>query len=1173
MDSQGRVEHAAEFWETLGPEERERTLSVVLEDLTRELDAAAAQEEARVASGSMSSSHDGDSQEDFEAGPSQLREELARGLDRLGRHGTWKAWVAWESLKPRDEAAAHSGVGAPGGKLEFHDGEEFRQFLQSCYPKKLHEMLADRDWNSKNEFQAETELRLRMQGLLQQVHRSNAQLGVQQHHGEGGAGGQGEEEAAAESGATAPPPPPHREPPLAPHEQNGSRRMKLSKRYASRNNHLSNIRSNQVELITMMLEALEQEHELLYHAFLFPVTEFVCERLDPANRESSREELFFEDLEKLPLEDVGKICEFLTEKIDGLSSRMKPGDGEEDGGHGKSATSADQEDDEGEGMGDVDLFQLENREGGATIVVNPKWLQHLEERCLSEDGHPMKVEKMEGQNGSQARGPGLVLDWVYGSIVSTAEKSRAAAAIQLGRQPAAIDKTYDQFLQGLTEQYQLEQKKRKAKWFLEEMVRSRKLNQELAEQLVELQSQGDADLEAGNGMTSAGGGDPMGTLVPDRVIREMLRREELLTGAKLFGLYHDQENSDKRLRNVKAQLRQTEPEFERLKGELEGLKQQPRGGAQQQAGGAESASYRSQAEMERHRAQLQDAAIEEQIEVQTAFREQGVQLKMLFGKRQQCEVEIAQRDTEIKQLSGWRRTIETMGEKFRKIVDGESLEAAKPAEASQGSEKQPNTSEEGEGGGEVVQKLRQHFNKEIRRQLYTEKEDLFFFKWINRVLKELDKRIDAGCAALSHMETILVNLACDDPGALVGQGLLLPRHQQTIDAGAEAFRQRRAKEAEDEILRLEAEDEIKLAQERERKQKKRSKQKEDRKIKREARREAEEKEKRERAEEAMRAAQAERLREEEARAQRERERAVRREMEEMAVRQRRRELLGEDDAAVGEGAASADEAVMGQTEDDGFTVVISGKRRGRKDKDKDAKPSGGGGNRDGKKSGKGRAGAKGGKRRETPAGGQQQAPPPPPMDSGEWPSPAPTNQQLPAAEADTEQSKAAEKEGRRAEASGAMAGEEPAAVQAPPVGPAAFPAPPVAMGGVPMGPMGAGVGMVPPPGALGMNGMPVFLQPPPPGTMGLPALAMAPPHLPMPPPYFPNPMPPNAMPVNFFVPPQQQQQKLSVLAEPFKPAPAVATEAAATDGGDGAIDKKGKEEPCPCGLQTGPCGL
>ena len=41
-------------------------------------------------------------------------------------------------------------------------------------PKKLHEMLADRDWNSKNEFQAETELRLRMQGLLQQSHAVSA---------------------------------------------------------------------------------------------------------------------------------------------------------------------------------------------------------------------------------------------------------------------------------------------------------------------------------------------------------------------------------------------------------------------------------------------------------------------------------------------------------------------------------------------------------------------------------------------------------------------------------------------------------------------------------------------------------------------------------------------------------------------------------------------------------------------------------------------------------------------------------------------------------------------------------------------------------------------------------------------------------------------------------------
>lgn len=37
--------------------------------------------------------------------------------------------------------------------------------------------------------------------------------------------------------------------------------------------------------------------------------------------------------------------------------------------------------------------------------------------------------------------------------------------------------------------------------------------------------------------------------------------------------------------------------------------------------------------MERHRAQLADAAIEEQIEVQTAFREQGQRLQRIYDHR------------------------------------------------------------------------------------------------------------------------------------------------------------------------------------------------------------------------------------------------------------------------------------------------------------------------------------------------------------------------------------------------------------------------------------------------------------------------------------------------------------------------------------------------------------
>lgn len=88
---------------------------------------------------------------------------------------------------------------------------------------------------------------------------------------------------------------------------------------------------------------------------------------------------------------------------------------------------------------------------------------------------------------------------------------------------------------------------------------------------------------------------------------------------------------------------QGEPEFERLKRELEEVKNAPRG---------LEGTFRTAAEMERHRAQLADAAIEEQLEVQTAFREHGARLQAIYDKRQRTDVEVARRDQEMKQLQG-----------------------------------------------------------------------------------------------------------------------------------------------------------------------------------------------------------------------------------------------------------------------------------------------------------------------------------------------------------------------------------------------------------------------------------------------------------------------------------------------------------------------------------------
>ena len=79
---------------------------------------------------------------------------------------------------------------------------------------------------------------------------------------------------------------------------------------------------------------------------------------------------------------------------------------------------------------------------------------------------------------------------------------------------------------------------------------------------------------------------------------------------------------------------QGEPEFERLKRELDEVKHAHRG---------LDGTYRSAAEMERHRAQLADAAIEEQLEVQTAFREQGARLQSIYDRKQRSEYEMAKR--------------------------------------------------------------------------------------------------------------------------------------------------------------------------------------------------------------------------------------------------------------------------------------------------------------------------------------------------------------------------------------------------------------------------------------------------------------------------------------------------------------------------------------------------
>ena len=70
------------------------------------------------------------------------------------------------------------------------------------------------------------------------------------------------------------------------------------------------------------------------------MTAFICEMLPEHMRETSRMELLYEDIDKLPVSEIARIAEWLTEKVDSLTTktRAEPKEAEEEvGGVGRAA--------------------------------------------------------------------------------------------------------------------------------------------------------------------------------------------------------------------------------------------------------------------------------------------------------------------------------------------------------------------------------------------------------------------------------------------------------------------------------------------------------------------------------------------------------------------------------------------------------------------------------------------------------------------------------------------------------------------------------------------------------------------------------------------------------------------------------------------------------------------
>ena len=571
------------------------------------------------------------------------------------------------------------------------------------------------------------------------------------------------------------------------------------------------MRDAAIDLIVIILGVLETEHEALYHHCLFPVTSFVCEILPEGSRKTTRSELYPEDLESLLPDDVNRIFDFLQEKVEALSSKLK-----------SDANELEQEDPNEELIGDVDLFSL--TEDGNSLEVNQKWLGHLRSRVLGEDTQPRRAK--DGEDPTSA---GLILEWVYGTIVSTAEKGRDAAHRALGSKPPSVEEAVESLVNALEEQGMWESHAKSSRELLAQMLESRKQAAALAEKYdirtrvleteIKQASEDKTGVDSISSVTAITTNSlPNGVLggdaaalpeLPNEVILFMLKREALLTLAKFHGLKLEQAASKREVRSYQAQLRAGEPQFERLKRELDELKTAPSRSL--------DGTYRNTAEMERHRAQLADAAIEEQIAVQAAFRKIGSRLQKILEDKEDLGMVIVKKEQEANQLNKWRRNVCSLVDTLENLIaaaaplkglgdgvvnaDGEVDEEA--GEMDDRKRALVAAVRSATRHGEEVAALRGNFHSSIRRQLYSSDDDILIFEAVKKQLKEIERRLEEGRVAIQHLMAYGINVACDDPGITIGSNIALPLLQERLDVKGLEWADQKAAAAQDEVIKME----------------------------------------------------------------------------------------------------------------------------------------------------------------------------------------------------------------------------------------------------------------------------------------------------------------------------------------------------------------------------------
>jgi hypothetical protein len=627
------------------------------------------------------------------------------------------------------------------------------------------------------------------------------------------------------------------------------------------------------------LACLEAEHDFVYAPIAGPVARFLVTSLPPARRLSSPSDLVPDDLHRLDPDDALRVSEWVTERVDALAAKVKSDVAEIKEMAEKAAKRAakaaraaegdvgeveedEEEEDEDESIGDIDLFTLDA--DGTHLIVTPAWLRHLATRILGEDG----ITPRPAKAGEDPHKVGLTLEWVFGSIVSTAEKARDAAKRALGSWVPTPEGTMARILAGLKEQAELDTRLADGRALLAEMLAGRKAAAELVEAGHDTRVLITADA-AGRELAEGAVPDPLPTSLPDEVALAMLRREELLTRAKLRFLAANRAGLERRVRRARGAARAAEPAFERARRDLEAIKASPsrpthhhavgdrdRGGdphgrgTPARAGGG--LAFRTAAEMERHKAAVAEAALSEQVDAQTVLA--AAQNKAAAAQKElhTAVAEMTRAEQEIKQLNQWRNTTRSLILQFEAVAGGgapadvearilaEGLTGPAAAAAAVAAGAAAHVSANPAAAAQVAAaaavstaqvsatapKLRDHFITDVRKQLYTTADDISLFTDIRGELAAAVAAKADGAAALAHLEASLMHLACDDPGARIGAALALPAIQARLVAAAAARATRLAADSEAAVLAMEESGRAAEAAEKERRARIRAKAKE-----------------------------------------------------------------------------------------------------------------------------------------------------------------------------------------------------------------------------------------------------------------------------------------------------------------------------------------------------------